>query len=330
MSTDGLDLRLLRTFSRVAQLGSMALAASELGYVPSAISQHVSALERSIGGTALFTRKPGSRLTLTAAGRALADAAEELFVATASFVDVSRQIARGEGLVLRIGAYGTALGHLLPDALRRLLLTDEFLSVQTTEIEPTEGLPLLERGDVDLLIAHRYLPEDRPAVTDNMTMTSLGRESLLLVTSSTAGTAAPSFEEQAARDWVAGGPRDVDRRLLDRWAAEAGIELRVRHETRDCHTAAEVIAGGLAVGLLPASVVRAPWIGERLAVVDLPKAISRPTRDVLAITRKQFRLPAVATLLAELAREVDALRPDRQRQARAAGQGSDGYGVTAR
>src|SRR4051794_8335212 len=229
MAPDGLDLRLLRSFSRVAQLGSMSLAASDLGYVPSAISQHVSALERSIGDTPLFTRKPGSRLTLTAAGRALADAVEDLFVATASFVDVSRQISRGEGLVLRIGAYGTALGHLLPDVLSRLVRTDQLLAVQTTEIEPLEGLPLLERGDVDLLIAHRYLPEDRPVVTDNMTMTALGREFLLLVSASKGKTAPLSFRECAVRDWVAGAPRDVDRRLLDRWAAEAGIEPRVRH-----------------------------------------------------------------------------------------------------
>ncbi|MGZ4620811.1 MAG: LysR family transcriptional regulator [Mycobacteriaceae bacterium] len=308
-SPDGLDLRLLKSFRRVAQLGSMALAASDLGYVPSAISQHVSALERSIGDTPLFTRKPGSRLTLTAAGRALADAVDDLFVATTSFSDVSRQISRGEGLVLRIGAYGTALGHLLPDALSRLLRTDSRLSVQTTEIEPIEGLPLLERGDVDLLIAHGYLPEDRPAVTDNMTMTSLGRESLLLVSSSTEAAARLSFHDCSARDWVAGAPRDVDRRLLNRWAADAGIHPRVRHETRDCHTAAEIIAGGLAVGLLPASVVQAPSFGDRLAVIQLPKTLPRPTREVLAITRKEFRMPLVASLLVELGHEVKAMRP---------------------
>lgn len=287
----------------------MSLAAADLGYVPSAISQHVSALERSIGGTPLFTRKPGSRLTLTAAGRALAQAADDLFVATASFTDVSRQISRGEGLELRIGAYGTALGHLLPDALGRLLRTTPLLSVQTVEMEPVEGLPLLERGDVDLLIAHRYLPEDGPAVTDNLTLTPLGRESLLLISSSTVETAASSFDECTARDWVAGAPRDVDRRLLSRWAADAGIEPRVRHETRDCHTAAAIIAGGLAVGLLPASVVRAPWFGDRLAVVDLPQGIARPARDVLAITRRQFRMPLVATLLSELRRQLETLRP---------------------
>lgn len=293
----------------MAQLGSMALAASDLGYVPSAISQHVSALERSIGGTPLFTRKPGSRLTLTAAGRALADAVDNLFVATASFADVTRQISRGEGLELRIGAYGTALGHLLPDPLSRLLRADNRLSVQTTEIEPAEGLPLLERGVFDLLIAHRYLPEDRPALTDNMTMTTLGREPLLLVGSSRAGNGAASFEDCAAQDWVAGGPRDVDRRLLNRWAADAGIDPRVRHVTRDCHTAAEIIAAGLAVGLLPASVVSAPWFDGRLTIVRLPRAIASPARDVLAITRNGFRMAVVAKLLAELSHEVAAMMP---------------------
>ncbi|HJX86114.1 MAG TPA: LysR family transcriptional regulator, partial [Gemmatimonadales bacterium] len=69
------DLKLLATFLAVVGRGSMAEAAAALGYVPSAVSQHIAALERDMG-IELIVRRPGSRLILTAAGRALVEAAE--------------------------------------------------------------------------------------------------------------------------------------------------------------------------------------------------------------------------------------------------------------
>ncbi|MGW5467636.1 LysR family transcriptional regulator [Streptomyces chartreusis] len=65
------DLKLLATFLAVVRRGSMADAAAELGYVPSAVSQHIAGLERDMG-VELIVRRPGSRLILTAAGRSLA------------------------------------------------------------------------------------------------------------------------------------------------------------------------------------------------------------------------------------------------------------------
>ncbi|MFD4600876.1 LysR family transcriptional regulator [Streptomyces sp. NPDC058464] len=75
------DLKLLATFLAVLRRGSMTEAAAELGYVPSAVSQHIAALERDMA-VELIVRRPGSRLVLTAAGRALAQATETLFDVT--------------------------------------------------------------------------------------------------------------------------------------------------------------------------------------------------------------------------------------------------------
>jgi len=302
------DLRLLTSFSRVAHLRSMTRAAEELGYVPSAISQHVTLLERSLGDTKLFTRRSGSRLILTAAGRALIQAADDLLVASAAFRDTARRVSEGEGVTIRIGAYATALTHLLPSALAQLVALDGVAAVETTELEPVVGLPLLERGDLDVLIAHRYLAEEIPTAKSS-TVTSLDREPMLLVVSASSHSC--RLSECADLDWVAGGVRDVDRQLLRRWSATAGFEPRVRHETRDCHTAAELIAAGVAVGLLPASVVRAPWLRDRLRVVSLPSTIQAPYRDVFVITRSDLDLPVVTDLVGELRTLVPRLlNPD--------------------
>lgn len=71
-----MDVHLLRTFVAVARHGSFSLAARELGYTQSAVSQHIALLESSLGVRLLGRRpvavtEPGARL-LTHAGPILA------------------------------------------------------------------------------------------------------------------------------------------------------------------------------------------------------------------------------------------------------------------
>ncbi|WP_157602895.1 helix-turn-helix domain-containing protein, partial [Promicromonospora kroppenstedtii] len=65
-----LDVHRLRVFRSVVASGSIGAAAANLGYTPSAVSQHVSALQRETGLKLLARHGRGIRPT--AAGRALA------------------------------------------------------------------------------------------------------------------------------------------------------------------------------------------------------------------------------------------------------------------
>ena len=107
------DLKLLVSFLRVARLSSISAAANELGYVPSAVSQHISSLERALGGTPVFIRNPGAKLQLTAAGRTLFEHASDLLTAATVFTDAAKTLSEGTGIEIRVGAYGSALSHLL-------------------------------------------------------------------------------------------------------------------------------------------------------------------------------------------------------------------------
>ena len=69
----GLRLRVLRA---VVAAGSIVGAASSLGYTPSAISQHLAALQRETGLTLL--ERVGRGVRPTAAGRTLADQADRV------------------------------------------------------------------------------------------------------------------------------------------------------------------------------------------------------------------------------------------------------------
>lgn len=297
------EMRLLTTFAAVARSGSMTAAAEQLGYVPSAVSQHIAALERSLGGIELFHRRPGRRISTTAAGRALIEAVDDLLGATAKFQDTTRRMSGGHGVDLRIGAYGTAISHRLPTVLESLTSALENSTIRILEIETADGLPLLERGDLDVLIAARYRADDPPWPSDRLTVHHLGHERLILVTSrSQPPDPVPSFDQCRTAYWVAGAPTDIDRKQLVQWSAHLGFVPDVRYESPDYHTAAELIATGTAVGLVPSSVLSAPHNVVRLAPVPLPQSIQPPTREVLAVTRSPYSLPAIDELLDGLRR----------------------------
>jgi DNA-binding transcriptional LysR family regulator len=228
-----------------------------------------------------------------------------MLAAAAVFGDSARRISDGDGVVLRVGAYGTALSFLLPEVLTALEDTIPRTRIETVEVEPAEGVSLIDTGELDVLIAHRYLPEEQPPSGENTDARFLGQEPMLVLTSAT-GTPRTLTDCMDA-DWVAGSRRDVDRQLLSRWAGQFGFHPRVSHETRDCHTAVELIVSGAAVGLLPASVFSAPHNRSRLATVDCGAEIAQPHRDVLTITRVGFGTRAGEMLLERIAQAFDRI-----------------------
>ncbi|MFF3941390.1 LysR family transcriptional regulator [Streptomyces phaeofaciens] len=302
------DLKLLATFLSVVRQGSMAGAAAALGYVPSAVSQHIAGLERDLG-VELIVRRPGSRLILTAAGRSLAQATETLFDATARFQDAAAGIAKREIAELRVGTYPSAMSHLLPGVLTTLRARRLGPRIRLIDVETHEGLPRVKSGDMDLLIAYRYLPEDPPGRSEAWTVTALGREPLVLVAAAEPGRGRPlELAECLEREWISGHAHNADRRLLHRWAGELGIAPRVTLETEDLHSMLAMIRAGLAVGLIPATLLGAGPEGSGVERVVLPSGAAPLYREILAVSRPGTRSPVVDELVALLAAAVESVR----------------------
>ncbi|MEU8621576.1 LysR family transcriptional regulator [Streptomyces sp. NPDC048623] len=306
------DLKLLSTFLAVVNHGSMAEAAAALGYVPSAVSQHIAALERDMG-IELLVRRPGSRLIVTAAGRSLAQAARTLFEATARFQDAADGIAHREIAELRVGAYPSAVSHLLPGVLSALESRDRGARIRLVIVETPEGLPRVKAGDLDLLIAYRYLPEDPPASSPEWAVTSLGFEPLVLVAGARPGRRPLELADCLGMGWTSGQPHNPDRRLLHRWAGELGIAPEVTLETEDLHSMLAMIRAGLAVGLIPVTLLgEETGPGEetgRPAVqrVALPAGSVPLHREVLAVSRPGIRPPVIDELVALLAEALKSI-----------------------
>lgn len=302
------DHRLLATLLAVLRHGSITGAATALGYVPSAVSQQIARLERQVG-MELLCRRPGGAVTPTAAGRALADGAAHVLAAAADFQQLVGTVASAGAADIRVCAYPSAACELLPAALARIRKRRSDVTVRLLEMEPADGQRLLRAGEVDLLVAYRYLPEDPPSA-DDLRIVRLGWEPLRLTAA--AGGPVTDFADALRADWVAGHPGMPDRRLLQRWSHEVSLVPNVRYEADDYHTVLALIAHGLAIGYVPASVLDGWRDVERpiAAVSDVP-AGRLTRREVLAVTRPRYRHPAADELIAILRSSVAGYtRPD--------------------
>ena len=290
------DLRLLATFLAVHDARSMAEAAERLGYVPSAVSQQISALEHSLG-VELFVRKPGRRTALTASGRALERAVRTLFVATAEYQDIATQVSLGQVAEIRIGAFPTAMSRLIPPVVASITKQHTGIQIRLVEVETPPGLPMVRNGDIDLLLAYRYLPEDPPSHESGCRIISLGDEPLILTTQRGKNL---TLHDCAELNWVAGYQKNGDNRLLHRWTHRFGFVPRVPFETPDAGACLALIEAGLAVGLLPAMMVRQSLSAGRVEPIPLPAGCDYPSRELLAVTRLNHASPVIDLVLAEL------------------------------
>ncbi|MCZ0984830.1 LysR substrate-binding domain-containing protein [Streptomyces diastatochromogenes] len=155
-----------------------------------------------------------------------------------------------------MGTYPSAMTYLLPEVLSTLRARRPGPRLRLVVVETDEGVPRVKSGDLDLLVAYRYLPEDPPAPSEALTITLLGHEPLVLVTGAEPGRRRPvELAECLDREWVSGHAHNPDRRLLHRWAGELGIAPQVTLETEDLHSMLAMIRAGLAVGLIPATLL---------------------------------------------------------------------------
>src|SRR5882762_9485295 len=100
-----MELRVLKMFSAVARLGSVAAAAQEISLTPSALSHALRGLESEIG-CRLFDRS-GKRMVLNPAGEELLARVQEPMAALATAAESVRKLGKWGQTRLRIGAAAT-------------------------------------------------------------------------------------------------------------------------------------------------------------------------------------------------------------------------------
>ncbi|MBO9627195.1 MAG: LysR family transcriptional regulator [Microbacterium sp.] len=246
-----MELHQLQILRELGALGSVTAVAEALAVTPSAVSQHLAALQRGFGTP--LTRKEGRRLVLTAAGEVLAAAGGEAIDAMSaarSALDDFEGAAVGTVTLSGFHSAGQALfGALVRelggvDAAPVVRLTDE-------DVAQTEFPALTAR--YDLVLAHR-MEHSEPWPAQGVRSHTLVREPLDVAVAAShplATRASLSPEDVVGHPWVTSrvgySPDDVLRAV----AAVSGRAVDVRHRINDYGAVAAVVAAGEVLGMLP-------------------------------------------------------------------------------
>jgi DNA-binding transcriptional LysR family regulator len=146
----GIEPRHLATLRAVAESGSFRGAAAELGYVPSAVSAHIGALERTVGRP-LVLRRRGAGVELTDAGRVLLGHTEAILGRLRAAQADMNALADDRSAPLRVGITQSVGIRALPDIVRRF--GQEWPMVRIHPRESETDLELyggVEQAELDL------------------------------------------------------------------------------------------------------------------------------------------------------------------------------------
>lgn len=299
-----MDERQLRILRELGELGSVTAVAEALLVTPSAISQQLRLLQRSI--PVPLTERDGRRLVLTDAGQALAGAAVEVETALArARHTVEEFLARPDGEV-SVAAFHSAGAAFFPPLLRALAGPGRPLIALADEDVAQDDFPRLTR-EYDLVLAHRL--DHAPPWPDTVTVTTLLREPL--------DVAMPVDHPLAAKRRVT--PRDVADEpwitvhdgfpvmaTIDAIAAAAGRRLHLAHRINEFAVVAEAVAAGGGLALMPR------WTMRRHPALTLrPLSGVQARRHIDALYRpERTARTAVRTVLTELRRAARIIQDE--------------------
>ncbi|QHC22797.1 LysR family transcriptional regulator [Streptomyces sp. GS7] len=292
-----IDVQRLRVLRAVADHGSFSRAAAALRLTPSAVSQHVAVLERSLGARVVARSTRG--VTLTQAGQIMVGAAESV---AAELEQAKQQVDRlSTGRVqLTVATFTSGGRHLVPGALRRFTATHPRTLLHVREGEPEDTLPLVRQGAVDLALAYHFdgpLPLG-PGPSSRLQWTALLEDPLYVVMPEghrLADRESLDMAELAAEPWVLGCLKTEA--YLRRYAERAGFAPEVRGTTTDYFFARSLVAAGMGISLVP-GIALVPTVPGLHAVPIEPPT---PTRHigVATIGRRRDR-PHITTFVQAL------------------------------
>jgi DNA-binding transcriptional LysR family regulator len=281
-----MELRHLATFVAVAEEGSFTRAADRLQVVQSAVSAGVRNLERELGAT-LFDRSTHA-VQLTDAGRALLpEARATLAAATAArdAVDAVRGGVRGTVVLGTMQAQGMRAMDL-PGLLSEFSRDHPLVEVHVRHAAGGSGEMVAQVGEGRLDLAFVALGAGQAA---GVTLTPLAREPMLAV--------APDGHRLAKRKTIAladiVGESLVEfpdgwgvRMAIDRAFAATGLTRSIAYEVNDTASLIGFVRHGLALSLLPRSLVTDPsglvLIPLRGRVPEFRTAIATPSNRRLS------------------------------------------------
>ena len=265
-----MDLKQLRTFQAVAELGSLSKAADRLRAAQPALSRHIKLLEHELR-VELFVRN-GRGMLLTSAGRMLLDRTTGL-VRQIEQVRDDLQSASGQpsGRVI-LGLVPTVSAVFSGRFARRVVTEFPQISLRIVESYGGHLVDWLHRGDMDLAITYG------PAVDLHLQVQSIGREDIAVVGPPGSGL---NRKKQVDLKWLVKQKLIVPslshgmRALVEKAVAREKLTLNPMIEADSYRAQISLMEEGLGYTLLPPSAIRVELAARRLEMAALVPSVSR-------------------------------------------------------
>lgn len=298
-----LDVNRLRVFRAVVASGSVQAAARHLGYTPSTISQHITALQRETG-LVLF-EKAGRGIVPTATGRLLAAESEEVMSHLAKLTGMVDDLRSGHTGGLEIASFSSAAQEWLPSVVRRL--REDFpalvIDLALNEVADAPG------ADIDIRVED---PDGEPRDPTGWCRRVLAEESYVCVVPADhalADRGQIGLVDLEGEAWIRDDRAEsMCTRIIGRAATAAGVGPNYVARSDDHHTALAFVAAGVGVCVLP----RLATLHAPAGTVALDLHDPAPRRRIVALMRDSSEANPAAqraiTLLLEAARGVDEQR----------------------
>jgi DNA-binding transcriptional LysR family regulator len=274
-----MELRHLRYFIAVAEEGTISRAAERLGIQQPPLSQQIKSIERELD--VLLFRRKARGVELTDAGRALFDDARAMLAHLDRALDTTRRTARGEQGQLCVGVTPTSPLHpFVPRVIRAFREAYPLVFLRLEERLGNELIEQLrnERIDAAFIRAPLVDPEGlviNPLLEEPMLVALPSGHAL--ARSSGGGKRPLSLKHLARETFIFYGPPGTG--FYDQTIAAcraAGFSPRVGQETPRITSTLSLVATGLGISIVPASLQQMHLDGVvycRLKGAAQPKAI---------------------------------------------------------
>lgn len=292
----------LRALVAVVDEGGIARAAARIGVAPSAVSQHLSLLERAVGLSLLDRRRGPISAQPTAAAQILVAHAREVLRRLDVFgADAAR--LRNEQLGrLRLGCFMSVGARILPPLLAAIGARHREVEIELVERDVDEEL-IAGVLECSLELAFVTLPVQ----DDRLLCEELLVDPHVLLAPRDHRLArrggSPTVEQLAALPLIGFRNDPTEERRLGGVLRAHGLSPRVVVRTDNNLAIPELVARGLGLAVVPRLTLPAGFTDPRLAVVAVSPDIIPPRR--IGMCRHGERtLGPVASIVRETAREV--------------------------
>jgi DNA-binding transcriptional LysR family regulator len=255
--------------AELERLGTISAVARSLNLAAPGVSMQLATLERELG--VKLTERRGRRVIVTPAGRLLSRHGRSI-VDMLSVAEMEIAAVR-EGAIgtYRVAAFPSAASSFVPAAWKGLSEGHGLgVELRLVELEPSQSIPALATGDVELAVAHSY--SNMPPVTGaGLVVTEIATERVRLAVNEREWKSEGepvSLAAFAAHNWILPSREWTCFDMVHRATDLAGFEPRTVAEATDFRVQLALVAAGVGVALIPDLGCTDPPAGVMLLELD--------------------------------------------------------------